>query len=233
MPARLSVVILALNEEALLPGALAAVRAEADELIVVDGGSSDGTSEVAAQAGATVIRASRGRGRQLHAGARQANGDWLVFLHADTRLEPGWGAVLQSLDPDVLGGAFRFAVDSPRWAYRPIEAGVALRCQLLRLPYGDQGIFVRREVYGIIGGFAPFPLMEDVEFMRRLGQRGRLAFPRVRAYTSARRWERSGLVCATLRNWCLLLLYAAGWSPERLARVYDGRDHWYSLTRRN
>jgi len=112
-------------------------------------------------------------------------------------------------------------VDSPRAGYRWIEAGVALRCRLFRLPFGDQGIFVRRPSYLAAGGFPPFPLMEDVAFVKRLARVGRLAFPRVRAFTSPRRWERAGIVTTTVRNWWLLGLYAAGLPPQRLARMYD------------
>ena len=221
-PARLSVIIPAVDEEACVSGAVASACSGAPgvEVIVVDGGSRDHTREAAAAAGATVLEAPRSRGGQLDAGARRASGDWLVFLHADTRLEGGWADALSRLAPDVVGGAFRFAVDSPRRGYRSIEAGVALRCRLFRLPYGDQAIFARREVYETVGGFLPLPLMEDVAFALRLARAGRLAFPRVRALTSCRRWEEQGLVGTTLRNWGLLALYTAGFAPERLARLY-------------
>src|SRR6266540_3604732 len=102
---------------------------------------------------------------------------------------PGWAPALRHLGADAVGGAFRFAIDSSRIGYRVVEAGVALRCRLWRLSYGDQGLFVRRGVYGMIGGFPPLPLMEDVVFVRRLSRVGVLAFPTVRALTSARRWE--------------------------------------------
>ena len=224
--ARLSVVIPALDEEACVAGAVASARAGAPdvEVLVVDGGSRDRTREAAAAAGATVLRAPRSRGVQLHAGARRATGDWLVFLHADTRLGAGWAEALSLLPSSVVGGAFRLAVDSPRRAYRPLEAGVALRCRILRLPYGDQAIFARRPVYEAVGGFPPLPLVEDVAFARRLARAGRLAFPSVRALTSCRRWERDGLLGATLRNWGLLALYAAGFPPERLAKLYQGDE---------
>lgn len=219
-----SVVIPTLNEEACLATTLASVLSEADEVMVVDGGSTDATAQIATRSGARVIRAPRGRGSQLDAGARRALGGWLVFLHADTWLEAGWAAALRGLGGDVVGGAFRFTVDSPRRAYRLIEAGVALRCRLFRLPYGDQGIFVRRATYERLGGFAPYPFMEDVEFMRRLHREGSLAFPPGRAFTSPRRWERQGMVSTSLRNGCVLALYTAGWSPRRLARLYGGRS---------
>lgn len=219
---QISVVIPTLDEEALVAAAVRSVRANA-EVIVADGGSSDGTVGAARAAGARVVQAGLGRGRQLAAGAAQAKGSWLVFLHADTRLESGWASALERLDPAVAGGAFRFALDSPRPIYRWIEAGVGLRCLLFDLPYGDQGIFARRAAYDLAGGFAPHDLMEDVAFVRRLRRAGRLAFPCVRAFTSARRWERHGIVSTSVRNWCLLALLTAGWPPERLARLYGER----------
>jgi len=214
-----SVVIPTLDEEQRLRSAIQSVRADAD-VIVVDGGSGDATREVAAREGARVLEAPRGRGRQLDQGARAATGEWLLFLHADTRLETGWADALAALPPEVVGGAFRFAVDSPRAAFRVVERAVRLRLRLFALPYGDQGLFVRREVYARIGGVPHLPLMEDVAFVARLRRAGRLAFPPVRAFTSARRWDRYGIVGTTLRNWSLLARYAAGQSPERLARRY-------------
>jgi rSAM/selenodomain-associated transferase 2 len=218
----ISVVIPALDEEAQVAAAVRSVRGSA-EALVVDGGSTDRTCEAAAAAGARVLRSPRGRGRQLDLGARQSRGEWIVFLHADTRLEDGWAQALLALPPDAVGGAFRFAVDSPRPRYRVLEAGVALRCRLVHLPYGDQAIFVRRGTYNEVGGVPPLPFMEDVAFVRRLGRAGRLAFPAARAFTSPRRWEREGLVATTLKNWSLVVRYALGTSPERLARAYARR----------
>jgi rSAM/selenodomain-associated transferase 2 len=215
----ISVVIPALNEEKRIFEAVRSVRDVAD-VVVVDGGSEDATVDAARRAGARVIAAPRGRGVQLDRGAREAGGDWLVFLHADTRLEHGWDRALSALEPDVLGGAFRLAVDSPRRAYRVIEAGVALRCRLLKLPFGDQAIFVRRQAYGMVGGFPPFPVMEDVVFSKRLARAGRMAFPAQRAFTSARRWEEGGVVATTVRNLGLQALFVLGTPPERLARYY-------------
>jgi rSAM/selenodomain-associated transferase 2 len=220
----LSVVIPAWNEEGLVARAVRSVREEA-EVLVVDGGSQDRTCAEAEAAGGRVLRAPRGRGAQLDLGARQARGEWLVFLHADTRLEAGWAAELRALgdDPRAVGGAFRFAVDAPQVPYRLLEQAVALRCRLFRLPYGDQALFARREVYARIGGFPPLPLMEDVAFVRRLGRAGRLAFPRARAFTSPRRWERGGLLRTSARNAWLLAQYGLGRPPERLAQLYRGR----------
>jgi rSAM/selenodomain-associated transferase 2 len=215
----ISVVIPALDEEERLPAAIRSVRADA-EVIVVDGGSRDATRTVAAAEGARVLESPAGRGRQLDAGARAASGDWLVFLHADTRLEAGWAEALEGLRRDVVGGAFRLAIDSDRLAFRIVERAVRARVRLFALPYGDQGLFARREVYVRVGGVPHLPLMEDVEFVRRLRRAGPLAFLPSRAFTSARRWERHGVVKATLWNWWLVGLYAAGRSPESLARLY-------------
>jgi len=218
----ISVVIPALDEEDTVAAAIASVRDEADEVIVADGGSRDRTRERAQAAGATVIEVERGRGAQLQRGAAAARGDWLVFLHADTRLDAGWSRALAALPPAAPGGAFRFAVDSPRRAYRVIEMGTRLRCRLLGLPYGDQALFARRSAYDAVGGFRPLPLMEDVDFVRRLARVGRLALLSCRAVTSPRRWEECGVVRRTLTNWRVLVLYALGRPPERLERLYSG-----------
>jgi rSAM/selenodomain-associated transferase 2 len=217
--ARVSVIIPAVDEEAAIAAAVLSVKDHA-EVIVVDGGSRDGTRDVAAASGARVLACGRGRGRQLHAGALAAAGDWLTFLHADTRLEPGWSETLRGLDADVAGGAFTFALDSSRPAYRLLETAVAWRAKHLRLPYGDQAIFARRAAYEAAGGFAPLPILEDVDFVRRLDRIGRLVILPQKALTSPRRWERHGLVATTLRNVSLLTLYAAGLPPSRLATLY-------------
>jgi len=218
----LSVVIPALDEEAGIAAAIRSVRGEA-EVIVVDGGSRDDTRAVAAAEGARVLASGRGRGLQLDRGARAARGEWIVFLHADTRLDPGWAEALGALPADVVGGAFRLAIDSPRRAYRVLELAVRGRVRLLKLPYGDQGLFVRRDAYARSGGVPHLPLMEDVAFVRRLARLGRLAWLPVRARTSARRWERGGILATTLHNWSLITLYTAGVPAERLARRYGHR----------
>lgn len=214
-------VIPALDEEAGIGAAIASVHDEADEVIVVDGGSRDGTRDRAAAAGARVVVAPPGRGPQQIEGARQARGDWIVFLHADTRLEAGWSRLLHAAPPEVVLVAFRFCVDSPRRAFRLIELGTRLRCRLFRMPYGDQALSVRRAAYDAAGGFAPLPLMEDVDLVRRLRVQGALALSPLRALTSARRWETRGVLRGTLRNWTTMALYALGVSPERLSRRYE------------
>ena len=219
-----SVVIPTLNEEASLAATIASVM-EAGEVIVVDGGSRDRTTEVARRAGARVLTAPASRGTQLDRGARVARGDWLVFLHADTVLEAGWYDAIAALPAEVGGGAFRLALDAPGRAYRVIEAVVNWRSRLLNLPYGDQALFVRRDLYGSLGGFRAFALMEDVDFVHRLRAASRLVFPRPRALTSARRWERLGIFRATVENWGLLALFEVGCPPARLATIRRRLDY--------
>ena len=168
-----SVIIPALNEAGTLPRTLEALRA-ADpglQVIVVDGGSTDGTGDLARTfPDVTVLASRKGRGCQMNAGAAEASGGILWFLHADTRVTPDGIREMRDRmrDPSVVWGAFRFAVDSPRTRYRWLERGVGLRAGLLGLPYGDQALFVRREAFRRLGGFPDWPLMEDVAMVRRL-----------------------------------------------------------------
>jgi rSAM/selenodomain-associated transferase 2 len=168
------------------------------------------------------VESAPGRGRQLNAGAAHATGTWLWFVHADSRTPHGWLAAFRALDEDddVAGGAFTFALDSSAWQARLLERAVALRVRWFNLPYGDQGLFVRRRIFDSLGGFAPLPLMEDVEFVRRLTRSGRMRHLTFRLTTSARRWEREGWLRRSARNLTTLSLYALGVSPERLARRY-------------
>ena len=193
------------------------------QIVVVDGGDGHDTASDALRErrpDVEWIRAARGRGVQMNAGAKRARGRWLVFLHADTRLGPGWLDLLRDTHPSIVGGSFRFALDSTaRWA-RWIESGVRLRVRLFDLAYGDQALFARRDVFEELKGYTDLPLMEDVDFIRRLRRRGRLEHADVPALTSARRWERDGWVRRTVENAALILLFLAGWSPARLARRY-------------
>jgi rSAM/selenodomain-associated transferase 2 len=169
----------------------------------------------------TWVESAPGRGTQLNAGAARATGEWVWFVHADSRLPASWLTAFRTLDAaHVAGGAFRFALDSSAWQARLLERAVALRVRWFNLPYGDQGLFVRRHVFESLGGFAPLPLMEDVEFVRRLTRSGPVRHLTLRLTTSARRWEREGWLRRSLRNLTTLSLYALGVSPERLARRY-------------
>jgi rSAM/selenodomain-associated transferase 2 len=170
------------------------------------------------------VESAPGRGIQLNAGAARATGEWLWFVHADSRPPRAWLAAFRSLGgaDGVVGGAFAFALDSPAWQARLLERAVALRVRWFNLPYGDQGLFVRRRTFQSLGGFAPLPLMEDVEFVRRLTRSGTIRHLTLRLTTSARRWEREGWLRRSVRNLTTLSLYGLGVSPERLARRYDG-----------
>jgi rSAM/selenodomain-associated transferase 2 len=169
------------------------------------------------------VHGAVGRGPQQNAGAALAGGRWLWFLHADSHVPAAWMDQFRATDvqTDVAGGAFRFALDSNAWQARLWETGVALRVRLFGLPYGDQGIFVRRAVFERMGGFRPLPLMEDVEFVGRLKREGRIRALKEQVHTSARRWEREGWWRRSARNQGLLALYYVGVSPEWLARLYD------------
>ncbi|MDP1570207.1 MAG: TIGR04283 family arsenosugar biosynthesis glycosyltransferase [Vicinamibacterales bacterium] len=164
-----------------------------------------------------------GRGTQLNSGAAEAHGRWLWFVHADSDVPPVWRDEFARLDGEdgVVWGSFAFGLISAAWQARAIEWAVGWRVRLFGLPYGDQGIFVRRAVFERMGGFAPLPLMEDVEFVRRLHREGRAAHLTVTLPTAARRWERQGWWRRSAANLLTLGLYAAGVSPERLARRYN------------
>jgi len=227
-PLALSVVIPALEAAAAITGCLASLEeARAAfgrlEVIVVDGGSRDGTLGRAAASGARVIAAPRGRGRQLAAGAAMADGQWLLFLHADTRLAPGWASEAAGFanDPANAGCAavFRFALDHQAAPARRVERLVALRCRLLALPYGDQGLLLARPTYHDLGGFRHLPLMEDVDIVRRIGRR-RLRYLRAAAITSACRYRDAGYLGRGLRNFLCLGLYFLGVPPAFIQRLY-------------
>jgi rSAM/selenodomain-associated transferase 2 len=218
----LSVVIPALDAAASLQATLASLG-DIGEIIVVDGGSRDDTVALAERSGARVVRAERGRGRQLAAGAAVARGDWLLFLHADTRLQSGWLPEVQATIADqanrMRAAVFRFGLDDAAPQARRLERLVALRCALFALPYGDQGLLIHRAFYDALGGFRPIPLMEDVDMVRRIGRR-RLILLQSTALTSAARWRRDGWLRRSARNLTCLTLFGLGVPAARIARIY-------------
>jgi rSAM/selenodomain-associated transferase 2 len=188
------------------------------EIIVVDGGSTDDTIAVAEASQVRVIVAPKGRGTQLKAGAEAARGEWMLFLHADTRLGAGWKEAVEAhIRRSTLPACFRFRLDDGAWQARLIERGVALRVALLNLPYGDQGLLVSRRHYDLAGGYRALPLMEDVDLVRRLG---RVRVLEADALTSAERWRTDGWFRRSARNLACLALYKAGVPADRISRLY-------------
>jgi rSAM/selenodomain-associated transferase 2 len=225
----LSVIVPVLNEAAHLERLLADLERVCPEaeVIVVDGGSIDGSQDVVRRfPRVSLVEAERGRARQMNAGARQAAGDVLLFLHADTTLPSGApAAILRALrDPAVVGGRFDVRFDSPRPIFRLIAGMMNVRSRLSGISTGDQCIFARRDTFDNMKGFPDMPLMEDVEFSRRLKRQGRLACLRLHVTTSARKWEQEGVLRTIVLMWTLRLLYALGARPVRLHRwYYSGR----------
>jgi rSAM/selenodomain-associated transferase 2 len=214
---RISVVIPTLDAGEGLASCLASLS-PADEIIVADGGSSDGTLAIARAAGATIVTSEAGRGMQLAKGAAAASGDALLFVHADTRLSAGWRAFAERhLASSTLPACFHLKLDDTAWQARLIERAVALRTRLAGLPYGDQGLLVPRAAYDAAGGFRPLPLMEDVDLIRRLARPVMLDGD---ALTSSERWRRDGWIRRSLRNLTCLSLWRLGVSPARIAKIY-------------
>jgi rSAM/selenodomain-associated transferase 2 len=218
----IAVIIPTLNAEASLAATLRSV-AGTEEIIVIDGGSEDASVRVANAAGVRVQASERGRGQQMRAGAELATQDWLLFLHADTLLAPGWrthvDAFTDGANAAATVGVFRFKLDDVVWQARVLEWLVALRVFAFALPYGDQGLLIHRSLYAALGGFRPLPLMEDVDFVRRIGRR-RLKTLACAATTSARRWREDGWLKRSARNIVCLTLFSVGAPIDRIARLY-------------
>ena len=219
---QLTVVIPALDEADQIAGAIASASAAGSEIIVVDGGSRDATRQHAAAAGARVVTSAPGRARQLAAGARLAKGDTILFLHADTRLPPGWDAGVRAAlaDPRVVGGAFRLRFEPRSPALRLVEWGTRLRVVLWRMPYGDQALFVRRRVLEELGGVPQAAIMEDLDLVRSLKRRGRIACLPLAVTTSARRYRAAGVLRSVLRNGLAAARWRLGLPRERIAAWY-------------
>ena len=238
---KLSIIIPTLNEESFIEKNLASIRKQllaignelSAEIIVADGGSRDRTVETARRFADRVCISDKGRGEQMNAGAKVSKGDLLLFLHADSILYlSGIVNMLKVMeDNNIVGGAFRLKIDSPTpmyrcWgkiAFKIISSAANMRSRILGIAYGDQGIFVRRNIFYAVGGYPDISIMEDVEFVKRLKGKGKFIILSECITTSSRRWDREGILYTTIRNWILISLYLIGASPNRLKGWY--REH--------
>ncbi len=219
-----SVVIPVLNEGLLIARAVhRAWQAGSDEVIVSDGGSTDATLEIVESENCKLIRSPRGRGIQMNAGAKVATGVIFLFLHADTWLEPGGCDQIRAAfdsDGSRVGGAFRQRIENRKPLYRLIERGNSLRAKWMETPFGDQGIFIKRDIFQSLGGFPDVPLMEDYIFSKMLKKIGRPLLLPGPIHVNARRWEKNGPLRQTIRNWSICLSYRMGVQPSQLAKWY-------------
>jgi rSAM/selenodomain-associated transferase 2 len=220
---RLSVIIPCLNEEKrLLDCIRSAQRLNPFEVIVVDGGSRDRTVELAEREGARVIKTSRGRGIQLQEGASASKGEILLFLHADSVIKEEIDIKAYIRD-NFIGGFFRLRFDDPSLSFRLIEFFANMRSRLFKLPYGDQAIFVKKEVFQKIGGFRPYPFLEDIDLVLRLRKMGKLISLDIPVVVSPRRLKRGfpfSPILLSIRNVIIVLLYILGISPFKLIKLY-------------
>lgn len=221
----ISVVVPVLHDAARLEALLARLggRSRWCEVIVANGDAGDAAvRRIRARRPDVVwVDSEPGRGRQMNAGAARATGAWLLFLHADARPDAGWTDEIGRAEAaGADAGCFRLRIDARRWQARVIEAGVRWRVRWLGIVYGDQAIFVRRDLFRRLGGYRPIPVMEDADLVGRIRARGRFWPSSVGVTVSARRWERDGWWRRTAANLGILALHLAGRSPERLAAMY-------------
>lgn len=222
-PGLLSVIIPALNEESTITTALTNLKGiPGIEVIVADGGSTDRTCDVAESCGAIVVKSNRGRGRQMNAGAAIANGDVLLFLHADACLPEGFALKIREClaGKNCVAGAFRLRIDGVHPLLRVVESGANLRSRWLQLPYGDQAIFVGAQTFFQLDGFRNWPLMEDYDFCQRLKKLGKVSQVPADVSVSARRWHKLGILKTTIINQLCVVGFRLGLSPERLQKFY-------------
>ncbi|MDZ8261204.1 TIGR04283 family arsenosugar biosynthesis glycosyltransferase [Nostoc sp. ChiQUE01b] len=221
--AKISIIIPVINEAGNIKEAIATTQPSINiEVIVVDGGSKDDTVEIAQSLGVKVISSSPGRAIQMNAGAVAASGEILLFLHADTRLPTGFDEMIRIAlqQPGTVAGAFKLRIDASLLSLRWVEWGVNVRSHFYQMPYGDQAIFLTKEVFQQIGGFPELPIMEDFELMHRLKRIGRIVIIPTPVITSARRWLQKGVFKTTLLNQFIIIAYLLGVSPERIRRWY-------------
>ncbi|MEM7726431.1 MAG: TIGR04283 family arsenosugar biosynthesis glycosyltransferase [Cyanobacteria bacterium P01_A01_bin.45] len=229
--AKISIIIPALNEVDNIKNTIAAIgKAENIEVIVVDGGSEDDTvatiqsldESFNIKSNIRVIQSARGRAVQMNAGAEVATGNILLFLHADTRLSANFDVMVRETLKNhyYIAGAFTLRIDAPMLSLRLVELGVKLRSHILQLPYGDQGIFVRKSTFSKVNGFPEIPIMEDFEFISQLKKLGKVTTLPLPVITSARRWLKKGVIQTTLINQIVIAAFFLGVSPEKIRKWY-------------
>ncbi|HCK68051.1 MAG TPA: glycosyl transferase family 2 [Nitrospina sp.] len=220
---KVSIIVPTLNEELVLEKTLTQFQQlSPHELIVSDGGSDDDTRNIAGRFSHRVITGSAGRALQMNVGADEATGDILLFLHADSRIEPeSYRKMLQCMqNPKWIGGAFTLCIESGKWSLKLIALLANIRSKYFGLAYGDQGFFVRKEVFKDMNGFSPLPICEDLDFYHRLRKKGPVILLKEKAHTSPRRWIKEGILFTTARNTLIAVLFGLGFPPHMLTKWY-------------
>ena len=220
---KVSIIVPTLNEELVLENTLTQIQQlSPHELIVSDGGSNDYTYRIADRFSHRVITGSAGRALQMNAGANEATGDLLLFLHADSRIEPeSYRKMLEYMkNPKWIGGAFTLCIESGKWSLKLIALLANIRAKYFGVAYGDQGFFVRKEVFKDMNGFSPLPICEDLDFYYRLRKKGSVILLKEKAHTSPRRWINEGIFFTTVRNFIIAVLFGLGFPPHILTKWY-------------
>ena len=230
---KVSIIVPTLNEELVLEKTLTQFQQlSPHELIVSDGGSDDDTRNIAGRFSHRVITGSAGRALQMNSGANEATGDLLLFLHADSRIEPeSYRKMLECMEnPKWIGGAFTLCIESGKWSLKLIALLANIRSKYFGVAYGDQGFFVRKEVFKDMNGFSPIPICEDLDFYYRLRKKGSVILLKEKAHTSPRRWINEGIFFTTARNFFIAVLFGLGFPPHILTKWYplstpSGHEH--------
>jgi rSAM/selenodomain-associated transferase 2 len=220
----ISIIIPTLNEADNIQSAINSTKSSTNiEIIVVDGGSEDETLLIAKSLNIKVIISPPGRANQMNIGAMAASGEILLFLHADTRLPTNFQQMIRKTlaKPGIVAGAFALQINSPHWGLRLVEFGVKWRCNLWQMPYGDQGIFITKDVFQQVGNFPQIPIMEDFELMRKLKTLGKIYLLPTPVITSPRRWLKKGILQTTLGNQIIIIAYLLGISPNQIRNWYS------------
>lgn len=224
---KVSVIVPTLNEALIIEESLTAIASlNPHEIIVADGGSTDFTVSLARRMATRVVISETGRALQMNAGAKEATGDLLLFMHADSRLTPEsfekMTGQMKLCKP--AGGAFSLQIESEKISLKLISTLATWRSKYLNLVYGDQTIFVRADIFQILEGFSPLPICEDLEFFRRLSRQGKIILLKEKVHTSSRRWMAEGILFTTLRNITIAILFLLGFPPQFL-------NKWYMVVR--